>query len=159
MPCSLQATLKLLDVGSHLKDSCLSKRPLNLVYKKRERKSKLKWRKTQRHNTHKPATDDRDEPGFVRGKTRWATSSSRLATLLAREHAGENRRVRLIGQNGARAGATYSPRLLKGVFKALGKQGPTAAHKNRKTTMTISKEICSTQSRSRKAEDRKLIGC
>ena len=37
------------------------------------------------------ATDDRNEQGFVRGKTRWATSSSRLATLLAREQAGENR--------------------------------------------------------------------
>ena len=37
------------------------------------------------------ATDDRLEQGFVRGKTRWATSSSKLATLLAREHAGETR--------------------------------------------------------------------
>ena len=35
-----------------------------------------------------------NEQGFVRGKTRWETSSSRLATFLAREHAGENRRVR-----------------------------------------------------------------
>ena len=32
-----------------------------------------------------------NEQGFVRGKTRWATSSSRQATLLAREHAEENR--------------------------------------------------------------------
>ena len=40
------------------------------------------------------STGDGNDQGFVRGKTRWATSSSRLATLLAREHAGENRRVR-----------------------------------------------------------------
>ena len=39
-----------------------------------------------------------------------------------REHAGENRRVRLIGQNETIAGAMYSPRLLKDVLKALGKQ-------------------------------------
>ena len=68
------------------------------------------------------ATDDRDEQGFVRGKTRWATSSSRQATLLAREHAGENRRVRLIGQNGTIAGAMYSSRLVEEVLKAHGKQ-------------------------------------
>ena len=73
-----------------------------------------RWRMT--------ATDDRDELGFVRGKTRWATSSSRLATLLAREHAGENRRVRLIGQNETIAGAMYPPRLVKEVLKAPGKQ-------------------------------------
>ena len=45
------------------------------------------------------STGDGDEHGFVRGKTRWATSSSRLAALLAREHTGEIRRVRLIGRN------------------------------------------------------------
>ena len=45
-----------------------------------------------------------------------------LATLLAREHAEENRRVRLIGQNGTIAGATYSPRLVKEVLNTLGKQ-------------------------------------
>ena len=45
------------------------------------------------------STGDGDEQGFVRGKTRWATSSSRLAALLAREHAGENRRVRLVGRS------------------------------------------------------------
>ena len=73
-----------------------------------------RWRMT--------ATDDRDEQGFVRGKTRWTTSSSRLATLLAREHAGENRRVRLTGQNETIAGAMYSPRLVKEVLKALGKE-------------------------------------
>ena len=60
--------------------------------------------------------------GFVCGKTTWATSSSKLATLLARERAGENRRVRLIDQNGTIAGAMYSPRLLKEVSKTLGKQ-------------------------------------
>ena len=106
-------------------------------------------------------------------KTRWATSSSRLATLLAREHAGENRRVRLNGQNETIAGAMYSPRLLKEVLTALGKQlvddgrlGDWTAsvctqpdhqqtflswtHKNGKKTISISKESCSTQSRSRK---------
>ena len=56
------------------------------------------------------------------GKTRWARSSSRLATFLAGEHAGEIRRVRLIEQNEAIAGAMYSPRLVKEVLKALGKQ-------------------------------------
>ena len=66
-----------------------------------------RWRMT--------VTDDRDEQGFARGKTRWATSSSRLATLLAGEHARENRRVRLIGQNETIAGAMYSPRLVKEV--------------------------------------------
>ena len=68
------------------------------------------------------ATDDRIEQGFVRGKTIWATSSSRLATFLAREQAGENRRVRLIGQNGTIAGAMYSLRLMKEVLNTLGKQ-------------------------------------
>ena len=56
------------------------------------------------------------------GKTRWATSSSKLATLLARENAGENRRVWLIGQNGTIAGAMDSPRLVKQVLNTLGKQ-------------------------------------
>ena len=46
-------------------------------------------------------------------------SSSRQATLLAREHAG---RVRLIGQKETTAGAMYSPRLVKEVLSALGKQ-------------------------------------
>ena len=73
-----------------------------------------RWRMT--------ATDDRDEQGFVRGKTRWATSSSKLATLLARENAGENRRVRLIAQNGTIAGAMYPPRLVKEVLNTLGKK-------------------------------------
>ena len=65
---------------------------------------------------------DGNEQGVVRGKTRWATSSSRLATLPAREHAGENRRVRLIGRNEMTAGAMYSPRLVKEVLNTLGKQ-------------------------------------
>ena len=73
-----------------------------------------RWRMT--------ATDDRVEQGFVRGKTRWATSSSRAATLLVREHAGENRRVRLLGQHETIAGAMCSPRLVKELLKALGKQ-------------------------------------
>ena len=63
---------------------------------------------------HMAATGDRNEQGLVRGQTRWATSSSR--------HAGENRRVRLVGQNETVAGATCSPRLVKEVLKALGKQ-------------------------------------
>ena len=66
------------------------------------------------------ATDDRIEQRFERGKTRRATGSSKLATLLAREHAGQNRRVRLIGQNGTIAGAMYSPRLMKEVLNTLG---------------------------------------
>ena len=68
------------------------------------------------------STGDGDEQGFVRGKTRWATSSSRLATLLAREHAGETRRVRLIGRNETIAAAMYSPRLVNEALRALGKQ-------------------------------------
>ena len=68
------------------------------------------------------STGDGDEQGFVRGKTRWATSSSRLATLLAREHAGENRRVRLIGRNETIAAAMYSPRLVNEALRALGKR-------------------------------------
>ena len=59
-------------------------------------------------------TVDADEQGFVRGKTRWATSSSRLAALLAREHAGENRRVRLIGRNEMIAESMYSPKFVNG---------------------------------------------
>ena len=58
----------------------------------------------------------------MREETKWATSSSRLATLLARERAGENRRVRLIGKNEAIAGPVYSPRLVKEVLKAFGRQ-------------------------------------
>ena len=46
----------------------------------------------------------------------------RLATLLAREHAGENRRARLIGQKEMIAGAMYSPRLVNEALRALGKQ-------------------------------------
>ena len=68
------------------------------------------------------ATDDRIDQGVVRGKTRWATSSSRPATLLAREQAVENRRVLLIGQNETIAGAMYSPRLVKEVLNTLGMQ-------------------------------------
>ena len=56
------------------------------------------------------------------GKTRWATSSSRLATLLAREHPGENRRVRLIGQNEMIAASMYSPKFVNEALRALGKQ-------------------------------------
>ena len=121
-----------------------------------------------------------NEQGFVRGKTRWATSSSRLATLLAREHAGENRRVRLIGRNETIAGAMYSPRLVNEALRALGKQlvddgrldsvslysaGPTAdflqldTRENGKRTITISKEICSIQSKSRKEKEKKSSGC
>ena len=58
----------------------------------------------------------------MRGRTRWVTSSSRLAALLARGHVGENRRVRLIGRNETIAGAMYSPKVVKEVLRALGKQ-------------------------------------
>ena len=68
------------------------------------------------------STGDGNEQGFVCGKTRWATRSSMLATMLAREHAGENRRVRLIGWNETIAGSMYSPRLVNEVLRALGKQ-------------------------------------
>ena len=68
------------------------------------------------------STGDGDEQGLVRGKTRWATSSSRLATLLAREHAGENRRVRLIGRNEMIAASMYSPHIVNEALRALGKQ-------------------------------------
>ena len=53
-----------------------------------------------------------DEQEFVRGKTRWATSSSRLAALLARKHAGENRRVRLVGRNEMIAASMYLPKFV-----------------------------------------------
>ena len=39
-------------------------------------------------------------------------SSSRLAALLAREHAGENRRVRLIGRNEMIAASMYSSKFV-----------------------------------------------
>ena len=85
----------------------------------------------------------------------------------------------LIGQNETVAGATYSPRLVKEVLKALGKQlvddgrldsvrlyaaGQQQTflswtHNNGKMTSSISKEICSTQSRSRKEKEWKSIGC
>ena len=58
----------------------------------------------------------------LRGKTRWATSSSRLATLLAREHAGENRRVRLIGRSEMIDAAMYSSRLVNEALRAVGRQ-------------------------------------
>ena len=69
-----------------------------------------RWRMT--------ATSDRDAQGFVRGKTRWATSSSRLAASMARENARANRQVRLIGPNETIAGVMYSPRLVKEVFES-----------------------------------------
>ena len=49
-------------------------------------------------------------------------SSSRLAALLARKHAGENRRVRLIGRNEMIAASMYSPRFVNEALRALGKQ-------------------------------------
>ena len=67
------------------------------------------------------STGDGNEQGFVRGKTRWATSSSRLATLLAREHAGENRRVRLIGRNEMIAASMYSPRFVNEALRDDGR--------------------------------------
>ena len=123
------------------------------------------------------STGDGDEQGLARGKTRWATSSSRLAALLAREHAGENRRVRLIGRNEMIAASMYSPRLVNEALRALGKQlvttgGWTASvciqldqqqtflswiHENGKKTITISSEIYLIQSQGRK-ERRHQVG-
>ena len=68
------------------------------------------------------STGDGDEQEFVRAKTRWATSSSRLAALLARKHAGENRRVRLIGRNEMIAASMYSPKFVNETLRVLGKQ-------------------------------------
>ena len=68
------------------------------------------------------STGDGDEQKFVRGKTRWAMSSSRLAVLLAREHAGENRRVRLIGRNEMVAASMYSPKFVNEALRVLGMQ-------------------------------------
>ena len=64
------------------------------------------------------STGDGDKQGFVRGKTRWATSSSRLAALLARKHAGENCRVRLIGRNEMIAASMYSPKFVNEAFES-----------------------------------------
>ena len=49
-------------------------------------------------------------------------SSSRLAALLARKHAGENRRVRLIGRNAMIAASMYSPKCVNEALRVLGKQ-------------------------------------
>ena len=68
------------------------------------------------------SSTDGDEQGFVRGKTRWATSSSRLAALLAREHAEENRRVRSIGWNEMIAASMYSLKFVNEALRVLGKQ-------------------------------------
>ena len=87
----------------------------------------------------------------------------------------------LIGQNVTVAVAMYSPRVVKEVLKALGKQlvddgqldsvslyaaGPTADFLQLDAQewqddeySTISKEICSTQSRSREEKERTSIGC
>ena len=46
----------------------------------------------------------------------------RLAALLARELAGENRRVRLIGRNEMIAASMYSPKFVNEALRALGKQ-------------------------------------
>ena len=88
------------------------------------------------------------------------------------EHAGEIRRVLLIGESETISQTMYSPSLLKEVLEAFGKQlvddgrldsvslyssGPTADFPEVDTRIAISKEICSTQSRSRKP--RKSIGC
>ena len=68
------------------------------------------------------STGDGDEQRFVRGKTRWTESSSRLAALLARKHGGENRRVRKIGQNEMIVVSMYSPKFVNERFRVLGKQ-------------------------------------
>ena len=69
-----------------------------------------------------PSTGNGNEQGFVRGKTRWATSSSRLPALLARKYAGENRRVRLVGRNEMIAASMYSPKFVNETLRVLGKQ-------------------------------------
>ena len=106
-------------------------------------------------------------------KTRWATSSSRLAALLARKHAGENCRVRLIGRNEMIAASMYSPKFVNEALRVLGKQliddgrldtvslysaGPTADFleldtREGKRTITISREIYLIQSESRKERE------
>ena len=58
----------------------------------------------------------------MRGKTRWVTSNSRLAALLAGELDEGNRRVRLIGRDEMIAASMYSSKLVKEVFRAPGKQ-------------------------------------
>ena len=68
------------------------------------------------------STGDGDNQEFVCGKTRWATSSSTLAALLARKHAGENRRVRLIGRSEMIAALMYSPKFVNETLRVLGKQ-------------------------------------
>ena len=119
------------------------------------------------------STGDGDEQGFVRGKTRWATSSSRLADLLARKHAGENRRVRSIGRNEMIAASVWSPKFVNEALRVLGKQPVDDGrldsvslhfllswiHENGKKTITISREIYSTQSKSRKGKEKKSSGC
>ena len=73
---------------------------------------------------HLASFGDADDQEFVRGKTRWATSNSRLAAMLTREHAEEeeDRRVRLIGQNKLSAVSMYSPKLVNEALKVFGKQ-------------------------------------
>ena len=69
------------------------------------------------------STGDGDEQEFVRGKTRWATSSSRLAALLARKHAQKKKsRVRLIGRSEMIAASMYSPKFVNETLRVLGKQ-------------------------------------
>ena len=61
---------------------------------------------------------DGDEQEFVRGKTRWATSSSRLAALLARK----NHQILLIGLNEMIAASMYSPKFVNETLRVFGKQ-------------------------------------
>ena len=116
------------------------------------------------------STGDGDEQEFVRGKTRWATSSSRLAALLARKHAGENRRVRLLGRNEMIAASMYSPKFVNETLRVLGKQligiqldqqqtFLNWIHENGKKTITISSEIYLIQSKSRKEREKKSSRC
>ena len=71
----IKAYKRQLSMGRHfLHEQCISDERIRLG-----QGPMCRWRMT--------ATDDRHEQGFVRGQTRWATSSSR--------HAGENRRVRV----------------------------------------------------------------
>ena len=86
------------------------------------------------------------------------------------EHAGENRRVWLIGRNEMIAASMYSPKFVNEALRVLGKQlidvqldqqqtFPSWIHENGKKTITISREIYLIQSKSRKEREKKSSGC
>eukprot|EP00959_Pyramimonas_sp_CCMP1952_P360961 7559653-Pyramimonas_sp.AAC.1 len=65
---------------------------------------------------------DFGKQGYVRQEIKWATSSPRLAALLAGRCPGEHRHVRLLGKQRAAAAAVYPPRLVKEVLREFKKQ-------------------------------------